>query len=167
MPTSHVPPATPAQHRAEIAAYAQTLVGIHEVPAHSNDGPPQLHGVGVHVIQESTGAFRLPWCVSTGQFIWLHVLGSTWANRTAGAYALGEYAAQHGCVIAKPVVGCGVVYHVGAGHYGTVVKVNRLAGTFLAVEGNEADRVALVSRNPRQIRCTFVLRPELHDRKPA
>lgn len=157
----------PAQARAEIAYYAQTLVGIHEVPPHSNRGPVQLHGVGVDLIEHSTGAIGLPWCVSTGQHIWLHVLGSTWANKTAGAYAVAEYAQAHGCVIAKPIVGCGVVYHIGAGHYGTVVKVNRLTGTFLAVEGNEADRVALVSRNPRQIRCTYVLRPELRDAKRA
>lgn len=161
------PPTPPAQLRAQLVAYASSLVGIHEVPAHSNRGPVQLHGVGVDVIQQATGAIGAPWCVSFGQHVWKRVLKTTWANDTASAYYLAEYAAAHGCVIAKPVVGCGVVYHIGAGHYGTVVKVNRLRGTFDAIEGNEADAVRRVTRNPRQLRCTFILRPELHDLKRA
>lgn len=161
------PAPTPAELRAAIVRFAPTLLGIHEVPAHSNTGPPQVHGVGVETIQSSTGAYHAPWCVSTGQYIWLKTIGTTWAHRSANAYFVAEYAAEVGCVIAKPVPGCGVVYHVGAGHYGTVVSVNRLLGTFKAVEGNEADAVELVTRNPRKVRCTFVLRPELRDRKTA
>lgn len=158
---------TPAQHRLAIVQFAPTLLGIHEVPPHSNTGPPQARGVGVTMIQSSTGAYGAPWCVSTGQFIWLHTLGSTWAEKSANAYFVADYALRRGCVIARPVPGCSVVYHVGAGHFGTVVKVNRLLGTFQAVEGNEEDAVELVTRNPRKIRCTYVLRPELHDRKPT
>lgn len=158
---------TPAELRAELVRVALSLQGIHEVPAHANRGPAQVLGVGVDVIERSTGAIGLPWCVSTVQYVWVRVLGTTWANRTAGAYPLAEYAAEHGCVIAKPVPGCAVVYHIGAGHAGTVVSVNRLRGTFDALEGNEADAVRRITRNPRAIRCTFILRPELRDHKPA
>lgn len=153
-------PTVATKHRAAIVAYAHELVGIHEVPPHMNEGPIQQHGAGVTMIQSSTGAYRAPWCVSTVQYIWLHVLGTTWANRTANAYYLASYAKIHGAVIPSPLAGCAVVYHLGAGHAGTVVRVN-VNGTFDAIEGNEADAVRLVNRDPRHIRCTFILRPEL------
>lgn len=149
-----------AKHRAAIVAYARLLVGIHEVPAHSNDGPVQKYGVGVHVIQSSTGEYHTFWCVSTVQWLWLHILKSTWANKTAGAYYLAEYAQIHGAVIPAPLPGCAVVYHLGAGHAGTVTEVLD-AHRFKAVEGNEADAVREVIRDSRHIRCTFILRPEL------
>lgn len=145
---------------AAVAKFARSLVGIHETPAHSNDGP------GVHTIQSVTGAYRAPWCVSTVQFIVRHVLGFTIADRTANAYYLAAYAEKHGWTIPKPVVGAAVVYHLGAGHAGTVVQVNR-GGAFLAVEGNEGDAVRLVERDPRGVKCTFILHPELRKAKPA
>lgn len=161
------PQPTPAQLRAAIVAYAPKLLGIHEVPAHSNRGPAQVDGIGVDRIESVTHSEGEPWCVATVQYIWVRVLRTTWADDTAGAYYLAEYAAQHGCVISSPVPGCGVVYHIGEGHAGTIVSVNRLLRTFKAVEGNEQDAVSLVARSPRQIRCTFFLRPELRDLKPA
>lgn len=140
--------------RSEVVAFARKLVGIHEVPDYSNDGP------GVREIQSATGAYKAPWCVSTIQYVWKHTLGSTWADDTAGAYYLADYAARHGNVIPRPVAGCAVVYHIGQGHAGTVVSVGRF-GSFTAVEGNEGNAVRLKGRNTRQIRCTFILRPEL------
>lgn len=139
---------------AAVAKFARSLVGIHETPDGSNDGP------GVHTIQSSTGAYRAAWCVSTVQFILKHVLGFTIADKTANAYYLADYAERHGWTIAKPVVGAAVVYHLGAGHAGTVVQVNK-GGTFLAVEGNEGNAVKLVPRDPRGVKCTFILHPEL------
>lgn len=143
-----------AVKRAAIVKYALSLVGVHEVPNGSNDGP------GVHLIQSATGAYRAAWCVSTVQRIWKVVLGSTWANGTAGAYYLESYARQRKATIPHPVPGCAVVYHIGEGHAGTVVAVNK-NGTFWAVEGNWGNEVAHVLRNPREIPCTFILRPEL------
>ena len=141
--------------RAEIVAYARTLVGIHEVPDGSNDGP------GVKGLQASTGAYRAPWCVSTRQAIDLHVLGSVYADKSANAYYYAGFAGRHGDVIEKPVAGCAVVYHLGSGHLGTVVTVHS-DGTFDAVEGNEGNAVRLVPRDPRHgVVCTFVLRKEL------
>lgn len=149
-----MPKLTGPQKRTAIVAYARTLLGVHEVPAHSNDGPD------VHRIQSSTGAYGTFWCVSFRQYVDLHVLKSTYADRTAGVYYYAEYAARHGHVIAKPVVGCAVCYHIGNGHMGTVATLHA-DGSFDAIEGNEADAVRLVQRDPRQLRCTFVLRPEL------
>lgn len=149
-----------AKRRAAIVAYARTLDGIHEVPPHENRGPVQKHGVGVNVIQSATGAYGLAWCVSTVQWIWLHVLNSTWAGKTAGVYQLLHYAEAHGAVIPHPLPGCAVCYLIGAGHAGTVVKVYP-DGTFDAIEGNHADRVGLVRRDPRYLHCVFILRPEL------
>lgn len=145
---------TPAQLRAAIVKEARSLVGIHEVPMGSNSG------TDVHRIQSATHAYNLPWCVSTVQYVWLKVLGSTWAEDTAGAYFLADYAKRAGRVIARPVPGCAVVYHIGAGHAGTVTGLN--GATFIAVEGNEADAVRQLERDPRHIACTFILRPELH-----
>ncbi len=149
------PQPTPAELRALIVKEARSLLGIREVPLGSNSG------TAVHMIQSATHAYNAPWCVSTVQYIWLKVLGSTWAEDTANAYFLANYAKESGQVIAKPVPGCAVVYHIGAGHAGTVVR----AGTspeFDAVEGNEADAVRLVTRNTRALACTFILRHELH-----
>lgn len=156
-PASHLPtPNYAAKLRAEVCAFSRTLVGIHEIPAHSNSGP------AVHRIQTSTGAYNLPWCVSTVQYEDLHVGLAAYAERTAGAYFYAEYAREHGDVVAHPVAGCAVVYHLGAGHAGRVVHVYP-DGTFDAVEGNEGDAVRLVHRNPRQIACTYVLRREYRD----
>ena len=151
---------TPAQLRADVCKVARSLVGIHEVPPHSNTGPPQVDGVGVRIIQGATGAFGAPWCVSTVQYIWKRVLGSTWAQDTANAYYLAEYARESKRTLEAPVPGCAVVYHIGSGHAGTVVALT--GRTFEAIEGNEADAVRLMSRDPRTIGCTFILRPELH-----
>ena len=149
-----MPKQTPAELRAAVVKEARSLVGIREVPMGSNSG------TAVHLIQSATHAYNAPWCDSTVQYIWLKVLGSTWAEDTANAYFLANYARESGRVIAEPVPGCAVVYHIGAGHAGTVVALT--GHTFEAVEGNEADAVRLMSRDPRTIGCTFILRPELH-----
>jgi hypothetical protein len=142
------------QRRLELVQFSRSLVGIREVPPHSNSGP------AVHKIQSSTGAYNAPWCVSTLQYEDLHVLGTTYANRTAGAYYYADFARQHGHLIPKPVPGCAVVYYIGAGHAGRVVAVHP-DGTFDTVEGNHTDGVYNVPRNPRYLTCRFILRPEL------
>lgn len=151
------PQPTPAELRAAIVKEARSLVGIREVPMGSNSG------TDVHRIQSATHAYNAPWCVSTVQYIWQKVLGTTWAEDTANAYFLASFARESGRVIPKPIAGCAVVYHIGAGHAGTVVG---LAGDthFSAVEGNEADAVREIVRDPRAVACTFILRPELHDK---
>lgn len=142
-----------AKRRAAVVAFSRTLVGIREVPAHSNSGP------AVHRIQSATGAYGAAWCVSTVQYEDLHVLGSTYANRTAGVYYYLDYAQSHGHVVAKPLPGDAVAYLIGAGHMGRVVNVHN-DGTFDAVEGNEEDAVRIVPRNPRYVPCRFIRRPE-------
>jgi hypothetical protein len=142
------------EKRAAIVKEALSLVGIHEEPMGSNQGPQ------VHEIQSATGAFGAPWCVSTVQYIWKKALGSTWAQDTANAYFLAGFAENNHCTIPHPVAGCAVVYHMGDGHAGTVVRANR-NGTFWAVEGNWGDAVVHILRDPHTIPCTFVLRPEL------
>jgi len=149
------PQPTPAQLRAAIVKEARSLVGIREVPMGSNSG------TAVHMIQSATHAYNAPWCVSTVQYIWQRVLGSTWAEDTANAYFLASFAKESGRVIDVPVAGCAVVYRIGAGHAGTVVSVGT-HGAFAAVEGNEADAVREVQRDSRVLGCTFILRPELH-----
>lgn len=150
----HKKPLTGHQKRDKVIREAISLVGIHEVPSGSNNGE------SVHRLQSSTGAYNAPWCVSTVQYIWKQALGSTWANNTAGAYFLEAFAREHKRTIPKPVPGCAVVYRMGDGHAGTVVKVYR-DGTFDAVEGNWGDAVVRIHRNPRTIPCTFIMRQEL------
>lgn len=142
-----------AKRRAAVVAYSRTLVGIREVPTHSNDGP------AVHRIQSSTGAYRAPWCVSTVQYEDIHVLGSTWANKTAGVYYYLDFARAHGCLVSKPLPGDVVAYLIGNGHMGRIVNVHR-DGTLDAVEGNHTDGCYLVPRNPRWVPCRFIRRPE-------
>jgi hypothetical protein len=147
-------PAPAPSVASRIVTYAHTLLGIHEVPAHSNSGE------AVRRIQAATGAYGAPWCVSTVQHIALHVTGHTIADRTANAYYLADYGARHGWVRPRPVLGGPVVYHLGAGHAGTVVQV--LAdGSFYAIEGNEGDAVRLMHRSPHAVRCVFLQPPYL------
>lgn len=150
-------PSAGGKRRVFVCQVAKSLVGIQEQPpgSHSNDGPD------VHRIQSSTGAYRAPWCVSTVQYEDLHTPGvaSTYADGTANAYYYADYAIKHGHAVDKPVAGCAVIYHLGAGHAGRVVDVLP-DGRFYAVEGNEGDAVREVLRDPKQIGCTFVLRPE-------
>jgi hypothetical protein len=133
---------------------AHGLLGIHEQPAHSNDGP------GVHMIQTSTGAYRAPWCVSTVQYIVKQVTGHTIANATASVYYLLDFGAREGWVRSSPVLGGPVGYRIGAGHAGTVVKVLD-QHRFYAVEGNEGDAVRLMLRDSRLLRCVFLHPPYL------
>ena len=145
---------TTHRERFLVASFANTLVGITEDPRGSNSGQK------VKQIQSATGAYNAPWCVSTVQYIWKHTIGTTWAMDTAGAYELEAYARAHNGVTPKPWVGASVVYHLGDGHAGTIVRVNR-NGTFYAVEGNYGDAVARVYRDPHTVPCTCMLRPEL------
>lgn len=139
---------------ARIVTEAHSLLGIHEQPMGSNDGP------AVHRIQSATGAYKAPWCVSTVQFIIQQVTGHTIADDTANVYYLADYGARHGWVVPHPVIGGPVCYHVGAGHAGTVVQTLG-DGSFYAVEGNEGDAVRLMHRDPRSIPCTFLKPPYL------
>ncbi len=140
-----------------VTSYAHSLLGIHEVPDGSNSGP------AVHELQTSTGAFGAPWCVSTAQYVWEKVFGHTLYDRSANAYYCGEYAIRHGWAVAHPQPGGHVVYHIGQGHFGTVVKAYP-DGTFDAVEGNEGNAVRLMHRDPRLLYCVFIAPPDLfHD----
>jgi hypothetical protein len=153
VPVSPSAPSEPTVAQ-KIVAEAHSLLGIHEVPDGSNDGP------GVHTIQTATGAYHAPWCVSTVQYIVRQVTGATIADDTANVYYLADYGARHGWVVPHPVVGGPVCYHIGQGHAGTVVQV--LAdGSFYAVEGNEGNAVRLMHRSPRQLTCTFLKPPYL------
>jgi hypothetical protein len=148
------PEPTGHKKRDAVIKEALSLVGIHEEPMGSNKGKE------VERIQASTKAYGLPWCVSTIQYIWMKTLSSTWANDTANAYYLETYAKNFRMTIPRPVAGCAVVYHIGDGHAGTVIKVNS-NGTFWAIEGNWGDAVVKILRDPKTIPCTFILRPEL------
>lgn len=134
-------------------AFAHSLLGIHEIPDGSNDGP------GVKMLQSSTGAFKAPWCVSTVQYIAQNVLGHTIADDTANAYYLASWATKHGLTVPRPALGF-VVYHIGQGHAGSVVKLHT-DGTFDAIEGNEGNAVRLMHRDPKSISCTFIVPPKL------
>lgn len=136
----------------KVVAYAHTLIGIHEIPDGSNDGPD------VHRLQASTKAYGAPWCVSTAQDIAIHTYGHTFADDTANAYYYESYARSHGWVIPRPLPGCFVAYHIGDGHFGTVADLHP-NGTFDAIEGNEQNAVRLMTRDPRTLRCTFIAPP--------
>lgn len=138
-----------------VTTAAHNLIGIHEVPDGSNDGPE------VHKLQSSTGAYKAPWCVSTGQYIWQEVFGHTLYDDSANAYYTADYGKRHGWVVPHAQAGGHVVYHVGQGHFGTVVEVYH-DQTFDAVEGNEGNAVQLVHRDPRTIQCTFIAPPDLY-----
>lgn len=149
--TPHPPKPTTAQR---IVTAAHALLGIHEQPDGSNSGPQ------VHEIQSATGAYGVPWCVSTVQYIVKQVTGKTIADDTANVYYLADYGARHGWVVPHPVVGGPVCYRIGQGHAGIVVRVLP-GGSFYAVEGNEGNAVRLMHRSPEQLTCVFLKPPYL------
>lgn len=140
--------------QAKVVKEARGLLGVHEIPDGSNRGP------AVQTIQSSTGAIGQPWCVSFVQYVWYWAFRSYLANRSANAYYLADWAKREGLTIPQPAVGCPVVYHIGDGHCGLVMSV-RGDGTFDAIEGNEANAVRWMVRDPRKIACTFILPPAL------
>ena len=143
---------------AAVIKEAHALLGIHENPDGSNTNTSD--GGALHAIQASTGAYGAPWCVSTGQFIAKKVYGHVLFDGSANAYYCASYSDKNGWTVPRPFAGGYVVYHVGAGHFGTVVAVHD-DGTFDAIEGNEGNAVRLVHRDPKTIRCTFIVPKEL------
>lgn len=145
-----------ARKQHEVIDYARSLLGITEEPDGSN------RGAGVdRIIEGGGGVLGTPWCVWTVQDIWKHVFGERLAAGTGNAYALAEWARRNGLVIPRPYLACPVVYHIGEGHAGIVAGVNG-DGSFHAIEGNEANAVRWMIRNPREIPCTFILPRQLH-----
>lgn len=138
----------------KVVTAARKLLGVHEVPMGSNEGP------AVHRIQSSTGAYGAPWCVSFVQYVWFECFKHYLADRSANAYYFADWAGREALTIPQPVVGCPVVYHLGDGHMGIVASV-RGDGSFDAIEGNEGDAVRWVLRYPSQVPCTFVLPDDL------
>jgi len=128
-----------------VVAIAKAELGVRESPNGSNDGPR------VRQYQSATGAYRAPWCASFVQWVLMKAGIGPVANRTAGAYYLGDYAHSHGWTIANPEPGCGVVYNLGAGHTGIVESVNP-DGSFYAIEGNESNAVSRVLRHRNIVR---------------
>lgn len=139
----------------KIVKEAHALLGVHEIPDGSNNGP------AVHQIQTVTKAYGEPWCVSFVQYVVHFVTGSSIANDTASVYYLIDYAAKSGWVEERPVVAGPVCYRIGQGHCGIVVQV--LAdGSFYAIEGNEANAVRLMHRDPHMLSCVFLKPPYLN-----
>ena len=67
----------------EVMQVAATQVGVHEIPAGSNDGPR------VHVYQVVTGAFKQPWCAS---FVsWCYVTAAKNLGKTVRLAPLPAY----------------------------------------------------------------------------
>jgi CHAP domain len=150
-----VSPAPPATLARRVIEVAENEVGAVEVPPHSN------RGKRVELYQASTGAIGAPWCVSFRQWLDLEVFGSSYADATANAYAYERFAREHDDIRTVPLLGDAVVYHLGAGHMGTVIQVLGPT-TVRCVEGNEGDAVRAVTRSTVVVPCVFVRRPELH-----
>ena len=136
--------ATPAQ----IVAKAKSQVGVTEDPVGSNDGSQ------VRRYQAVTGAYRAPWCCSFAQWVLAQCGVGPIANRTAGAYYLGDFARSHGWTHPNPTPGCVVVYRIGQGHVGIVVAVHS-DNLFEAVEGNENQQVSHTHRDRSIVYCFF------------
>lgn len=140
---------------ARLLELAARQVGSTEEPAHSNRGPQ------IERFQQVTATIGQPWCVSFRQWLDVSIFGSTYAHGTANAYAYSAFAQAAGDTRAVPLVADAVVYHLGAGHLGTVVQVLGPT-TFVAIEGNEGDAVKRVTRSTVAVPCVFVRRVELH-----
>lgn len=140
-----------------IVVEARRYLGDTEEPLGSNDG------YWVRKFQSSTGAYRLPWCVSFLQYCIKNTLGYTIADDTAGVFYLVSWARKKGYL--KPVAEPGllVAFLNGAGHIGIVESVNGEVMT--TIEGNHSNMVARVQR-PSKGNYAFVLVPGTSDSPP-
>lgn len=142
----------------QVLAIARGELGVCEAPMGSNDG------TGVRRFQAVTGAYRAPWCASFVQFVLTRAGIGPIANRSAGAYYIGDYARSHGWTIPQPRIGAVVVYRIGQGHIGLVERVYQ-DGSFDAIEGNEGNAVRRVRRHRSIVYCYFVPPGEVEPRK--
>lgn len=124
-----------------VVVAARSYLGVREVPDGSNSGP------SVSKFQSSTGAYRLPWCVSFQQYCIKSTLGYTIADATAGVFYLVSWGRKHGYLrpVAEP--GLLVAFLNGAGHIGIVESVT--GDSMTTIEGNHNNSVARVTRPSR------------------
>ncbi len=120
-------------HAQRIRVYEVSQLGVTEHPLGSNSG------VQVHTYQSATGAYNAAWCVSFQQYSFLHTVGFTFADKTAGVFYAVGYGRNHGWLNAKAKVGAIVAFLDGQGHMGYVVKVT--ASGFVSTEGNQNNGV--------------------------
>lgn len=118
-------------------------LGVHEIPDGSNRGPRISYPIGaVPSYQSSTGAYGLPWCASFQQWALALILGHELADRSAGVFAIKDWAWRHGLVHAIPKPTDLVAFVDGSGHIG---MVETIAGNgFWSLEGNEGNAVRRV-----------------------
>lgn len=144
-------PAVYPKH-AEMVAYLQHCLVVHEVPDGSNRGPVQIHrpdgGVDVFQAHDFVAGVGYAWCVCT----WLAGLdyaGLKWPYRSPGAYAQGNYARKHG--LARPVTelipGDGCVWQIGAGHLSTFLSYDPRREMVKTIDGNVSNRMGLRERH--------------------
>lgn len=135
-----------------ITTEARKDLGCFETPLGSNDGPC------VRALQESTGAYRLPWCGSAVK---------KWAQRagvrdmriySASTWAMVEQSRNAGLLRPTPVEGCSVVWNPGArGHCEDFIRwVDRPRGAALTIGGNTGDAVR---EHVRDVRGAFFCVP--------
>ncbi len=140
----------PLHERAITLARREAARGVREEPLGSNNG------VDVRRYQACTwltpprpGAAGWPWCVAFWQWCSKEA-GLKIPYRGAGAYALLDWARQHGWATMQPVAGDAVVFGIGAGHVG--VFDHHDGDLVHTIDGNWTDRVVAVAHPTANVR---------------
>jgi hypothetical protein len=129
-------------------AYAISQIGVHEVGR--NRGPIQRTnprgGVDYYQEHDFLEGVGYPWCVDFWLTAWAEGAKHPPPYKTAGAYAMLNWARGAGWAIpsAGLLPGDGVVFNVGSGH---LAVFERWEGGYIhTVDGNHNDQVARASR---------------------
>lgn len=161
------------KHAAAVKASAAD-VGIHEQPAHSNEG----ERVGEMQSNTWLGGWKAgmpsprpngtrpattnwPWCVA-GFITWSLEAGFELVYRGAGAYAFLDWAKTAGWAtmnVTRCKPGDGVVFNIGDGHIAQFLSYDKKTGLVHTRDANVADQVADRARQLKLVRG-FVLLPE-------
>lgn len=135
-------------------AYAQSQIGVHEVPMGSNRGPTQrwhpVGGVDFYEEHDNVAGHGYPWCASFVQTAWAEA-GRPLPYKTAGAYDLLEWARGAGWARQSTdlIPGDLVVFNVGSGHIGVF---ERWTGPFIqTIDGNHNNAVGRAQREHRLV----------------
>lgn len=136
-------------------AYARHCLGVHET--YRNRGPIQVSNPpgGVDLFQEKDFAAGVgySWCASFWVACWA-MSGHPFPYPSASAYAIGDWARQHGWTksVTTLIPGDGCVWNEGAGHMSLFERYDPNTGLVHTIDGNWGDRVARATHPVRYLR---------------
>jgi hypothetical protein len=139
--------------------YVMHCLGVHEVPAHSNRGPIQVHnpsgGVSLFEQHDFVAGEGYAWCVTLDLTAWEVGARHPLPYKSPSAHGQGDYWRKHGHAVnvGSLIKGDLIDWNVGAGHMSMFEKFE--GGMIHSIDGNHGDRVQRAVRSPKLVRTAI------------